>query len=124
SHAVPYVMVDDLCEHLHTLTVPDVELLCQFAREFFFKVPRQLLGDRTVAELAAITLGAFDFMQDARKEGVTVQVINPEEEGWDAPVTVIRADVGDRPFIVDTIREYLSGENLPILHYVYRVVGI
>jgi glutamate dehydrogenase len=39
-------------------------------------------------------------------------------------VTVIRAEVGDRPFIVDTIREYLSAENISIHHYIYPVLHV
>src|SRR5690606_12748177 len=74
--------------------------------------------------LAALTQGAFRFLRSARVDQVDVEVVNPEEEGWNAPVTIIRAEVRDRPFIVDTIRESLAGANLPTHHYVYPVIGI
>jgi hypothetical protein len=117
-------LVDELCEFLEGSDGDDPGLLCAFAREFFAKVPRQLIAERTLDDLAALTRGAFELLQRASEEGVTVEVVDPAEEGWSAPVTVIRAELRDRPFIVDTIREYLSSENLPIHHYVYPVVGI
>jgi len=118
------VSVDELCEHLSRARPDEAALVCDFARIFFGKVPRQLLEERTVDELAAMTLGAWRFLERARPDQVNVELADPREEGWPAPVTVIRTEVGDRPFIVDTIREYLNGENIPILHYVYPVLRV
>ena len=118
------VTVDELCEHLGRLDRADGALLCDFARIFFGKVPRQLLEERSVEELGAMTLGAWEFLQRARPDRVNVELADPREEGWHAPVTVVRTEVGDRPFIVDTIREYLKGEEIPILHYVYPVLRV
>jgi glutamate dehydrogenase len=121
AHAVT---VDELCAHLTGLGRTDTLLLCQFARAFFAKSPRHLLEERDTAQLAAMTLGAWEFLRRARPDQVNVQVVNPEEEGWTAGVTVLRAEVGDRPFIVDTIREFLAGQDLPIHQYVYPVLRI
>ncbi|HEX2211504.1 MAG TPA: NAD-glutamate dehydrogenase [Longimicrobium sp.] len=121
AHAVT---VDELCAHLTGLGRPDTPLLCQFARAFFAKSPRHLLDERDTGQLAAMTLGAWEFLRRARPDQVNVEIVNPEEEGWSAPVTVMRAEVGDRPFIVDTIREYLAGQDLPIHQYVYPVLRI
>ncbi|HVH13736.1 MAG TPA: hypothetical protein VM759_11820, partial [Longimicrobium sp.] len=118
------VTVDELCEHLTRLGRADDALLCEFARTFFAKAPRHLLESRGADQLAAMTLGAWEFLRRARPDQVNVQVIDPEEEGWNAGLTVVRAEVGDRPFIVDTIREYLAGEDLPIHHYVYPVLRV
>ena len=116
--------VDELCEHLTRLRRPDNALLCEFARAFFAKAPRQLLEERTPEQLAALTLGAWEFLRRARPDQVNVQVINPEDEGWSDAITVVRAEVGDRPFIVDSIRESLAGQDLTIHHYVYPVLRI
>ncbi|HEX8317341.1 NAD-glutamate dehydrogenase [Longimicrobium sp.] len=118
------VTVDELCEHLSALRRPDGDALCRFARLFFAKVPRQLLEERGTAQLAALTLGAWEFLRGARPDQVNVQVVDPEDEGWSAPVTVIRAEVGDRPFIVDTVREYLAAEGLHIHQYAYPVIPV
>jgi glutamate dehydrogenase len=121
AHAVT---VDELCAHLTGLARADNALLCEFARAFFAKSPRHLLEERGPDQLAAMTLGAWEFLRNARPDQVNVQVVNPEDEGWSAPVTVLRAEVGDRPFIVDTIREYLAGQDLAIHQYVYPVLRI
>ena len=42
-----------------------------------------------------------------------------EDEGWSAPVTVVRANLSDRPFIVDTLREYLHSQELAIEYLIY-----
>jgi glutamate dehydrogenase len=118
------VTVDELCEHLTRLGRGDNDLLCQFARTFFAKAPRHLLEERAADQLAAMTVGAWEFLRRARPDQVNVQVTNPEEEGWSAGVTVLRAEVGDRPFIVDTIREYLARQDLPIHQYVYPVLRV
>jgi glutamate dehydrogenase len=117
-------LIEEICNHLERTQAGNTELLCAFAREFFAKAPRQLAQDRKVEDLTALTMGAFRFLESARPERVNVEVLNPEEEDWTAPVTLIRAEVGDRPFIVDTIREYLSAENMTIQHYIYPVLGV
>jgi len=118
-------IVDEICEHLEsTATAEDTELLCDFARRFFNKIPRAMFQERDVAQLAAMAAGTFAFFRTALRDNANVRVANPEEEGWSAPVTVIRATVGDRPFVVDTIREYLAGENAVIEHFIHPVVGV
>jgi glutamate dehydrogenase len=118
------VTVDELCDHLSRLARADDALLCEFARAFFAKAPRHLLEERGAEQLAGMTLGAWEFLRRARPDQVNAQVINPEEEGWAGGVTVVRAEVGDRPFIVDTIREYLGREDLPIHQYIYPVLRV
>jgi len=116
--------VEELCSHLERTQEGDTAPLCAFARIFFAKVPRSVLQERGVQDLAALTIGAFRFVQRVRPEEVNVEVLNPEQEGWSAPVTVIRAHVVDRPFIVDTIREYLTSQDIAIHHFVYPVLSI
>ena len=118
------VSVDELCEHLSALGRADQALLCDFARVFFARVPRVLLQERSVEELAAMAVGDWEFLSRARPDEVNVELTHPHAEGWKAPVTVLRAEVGDRPFIVDSIREYLNGEQIPILHYIYNVIRV
>jgi glutamate dehydrogenase len=116
-------LVDQICVAIEQDRPYDGRL-SEFAREFLAKAPRAMLMDRPMEDVEALTRGAFRLLERGKEDGVTVEVIDPEEEGWSAPVTVIRAEVRDRPFIVDTIREYLNGENLPIQHYVYPVIGV
>src|SRR3954470_13757081 len=93
------VTADELCDHIRTLGRGDARLACDFARIFITRVPRALLEQRPVAELGAMILGAWDFLQRARPDLVNAEVVDPRDEGWSAPVSVIRTEVGDRPFI-------------------------
>ncbi|MBV9773616.1 MAG: hypothetical protein JO040_06680, partial [Gemmatimonadetes bacterium] len=85
--------VDELCTYLQRTQGGNIDLLCAFARIFFAKVPRALLQERGIPELAALTVGAFRFVERARPDQVNVEVVDPENEGWSAPVTLIRAQV-------------------------------
>ncbi len=124
--------VEAVCRHFESTHDGDTALLCQFARVFFTRVPRQLVRERSVPDLGAMVLGAYRFATADAVErgegggggGVRVQVVNAVEEGWSAPVTVIRTLVSDRPFIVDTIREFLGSEKLAIREYLYPVVRL
>ncbi len=118
------VTADEICARIESHGRADQALVCDFARIFIGRAPRALLEERSADELAAMTLGAWEFLNRARPDQVNVEVADPRDEGWKAPVSVIRTEVGDRPFIVDTIREYLTGENVPILQYVYPVLRV
>jgi glutamate dehydrogenase len=118
------VTADELCAHIRSLGRADEALACEFARAFIPRVPRSVLEERPVETLAAMVLGAWEFLRRARPDQVNVEVVDPAAEGWQAPVSVIRTEVGDRPFIVDTLREYLNAENVSILHYVYPVLRV
>jgi glutamate dehydrogenase len=117
--------LDELCARLEQgVSEDEARLLCDFARIFFARLPRPITQDRTPEELTALVRGSFRFLESARPEGVNVEVVQPEAEGWDAPVTLLRAKVGDRPFIVDSIREYLASEEIVIHHFVHPVMRV
>jgi glutamate dehydrogenase len=116
--------VETLCRYLSETREGDTALLCDFARVFFRKVPAELAAERSIEALAAMVYGAFRFFEAGPPDPVRVQIVTPEEEGWSAPVSVLRTLVTDRPFVVDTIREYLGAEHVQILHYMYPVLGV
>ncbi len=120
-------IADEACRFLENMLDPgDPRTVIDFAEIFFSKASREFLAERTAEELARVTHGAFEFLRGSRADRVDVQVLNPDEdvEGWYAPVTVIRTSVSERPFIVDTIREYLHAQGLPIEHNVYPVIDV
>ena len=104
----------------------DAQLLLDFAGIFLGRVPEDLLRERTAEDLAALTRGALDFLKGSRPYRVDVAVVNPEREtqGWEAPVTVIRTNVSERPFIIDSIREYLNSQGLLIERMVYPMLDV
>ncbi|MSR35224.1 MAG: NAD-glutamate dehydrogenase [Gemmatimonadetes bacterium] len=113
---------DAVSRQLEQLVEPgEAGLVVAFAEAFFAKAPPDFLHERSVDALAHLVLGAFRFLQRSRPDRVDVEVLNPtiETEGWAAPVTVVRANISDRPFIVDTMREYLHAEQLAIEYMIY-----
>jgi glutamate dehydrogenase len=102
------------------------DLVASFAQLFFSTASSEFLAVRSAEELAQTAIGAFEFLNASRRDRVNVQLFNPDvdTEGWYAPVTVIRTDLSERPFIVDTIREYLHSEGLAIDHYLYPVLHV
>lgn len=111
--------LQQICEQLAQADRVDSDLACSLAGAFIGKHARQT---GKVEDEAALILGAFRFLQESRPERVNVAVSNPEEEGWNAPLTIVRAMVGDRPFVVDSIREYLTAQNLAIHRFVHPVL--
>ena len=105
---------------------PRGDLIASFAAVFYSTAHSDLLHDRSADELARSAIGAFEFLEASRPDRVNVEVFNPDvdTEGWYAPVTVIRTDLSERPFIVDTIREYLHANGLLLDHYVYPVLHV
>jgi glutamate dehydrogenase len=104
----------------------EADLAVRFCELLFSKAPPGFLEERSTAVLARMALQAFRFLQRSRADHVDVEVINPDvdTEGWFAPVTVIRTNVSERPFIVDTIREYLHAQDLGIGAYIYPVLHV
>ncbi|RMH23200.1 MAG: NAD-glutamate dehydrogenase [Gemmatimonadetes bacterium] len=119
--------IDAVCRQLERQVDPDeAELVSAFAEIFFSRARPELLHARSSDALAHMALGAFRFLQQSRPDRVDVQVINPDidNEGWYAPVTVLRTNISERPFIVDTIREFLHSQDLAIEHIIYPVLHV
>ena len=97
-----------------------------FAELFLAKAPPEYLHEQSTDALAHVVLGAFRFLQRSQPGVVDVQVFDPsmELEGWAAPVTVVRSNSMDRPFIIDTIREYLHVRDFAIEYMIYPVLYV
>ena len=110
----------EVCDRLSQI-LDDSGPAVGFAETLLSKAPPELLSERDPDSLARMALGALSFMAASIGDRVDVSVTNPSQavEGWEAPVTVLRANVSERPFIVDTIREYLHAEGLSISSIVY-----
>ena len=119
--------VDAVCRQLeHQVEFSEAPLVIEFAEIFFSKAPAEFLHERSTDALAHLALGAFRFLQRSRPGRVDVEVRNPDvsDEGWYAPVTVIRTNVTERPFIVDSIREFLHAQELAIEYIIYPVLHV
>ncbi|HUG01275.1 MAG TPA: NAD-glutamate dehydrogenase domain-containing protein [Longimicrobiales bacterium] len=128
STAADGPLLEAVCALLSELVPPeDAELAFSFCRLFLAKAPDEFFLNRAPEAIARLVHGSWRHLQRSRPDRVDVEVVNPvhAEEGWSAPVTVLRTHVSERPFVVDTIREYLHAEDFAIgrfLHPVLRVV--
>ena len=103
------------------------ENVVRFTEIFLSKAPRAFLAERSPEAQARVALGTYHFLARADRSSPRAEVFNPSEEGdegWSAPVTVIRANVTERPFIVDTIREFVHSRGLAVVHYIYPVLFV
>ncbi|HSG09386.1 MAG TPA: NAD-glutamate dehydrogenase domain-containing protein [Longimicrobiales bacterium] len=119
--------VDAVCRQLERQVDPsEVALVLEFAEIFLAKAPSEFIHERSTDALAHLVLGAFRFLQRARPDRVDVEVGNPDvgDEGWYAPVTLIRTNITERPFIVDSIREFLHSQGLAIEYIIYPVLHV
>lgn len=120
-------IVDSVCRLLEAeVDAAEAPLVTTFGELFLSKATSDFLTERTPETLASLVLGSYRFLEASRPERVDVEVFNPDEdnEGWYAPVTVIRTNISERPFVVDTIREYLHSQELPIEHNIYPVLHV
>jgi glutamate dehydrogenase len=104
----------------------DRELARKFVQLFYADARADLFSRRDAATLAEMAIGAFRFLREASPARVAVQVLTfaGTDATANAPVTVIRTLVTDRPFVVDTIREYLTSCDLDIEWFIYRVLNV
>ena len=119
--------IDAVCRQLERHVDPnETESVLAFAEIFLSKATKEFLSNRSADTLAHITLGAWRFLQDSHPDRVDVDVFNPEvdDEGWYAPVTVLRTSISERPFIVDSLREFLHEEDVSIEHLIYPVMHV
>ena len=119
--------IDAVCRLLERLVDPnEAESVLAFTEIFFAKATEEFLHARSVDSLAHIALGAWRFFQNSQPDTVDVEVFNPEahNEGWYAPVTVLRTSISERPFIVDSLREFLHDQDLSIEYLIYPVMHV
>ena len=119
--------IDAVCRLLERLVDPnEAESVLAFTEIFLAKATEEFLHARSVDSLAHVALGAWRFLQDSQPDTVDVEVFNPEahNEGWYAPVTVLRTHLSERPFIVDSLREFLHDEGLSIDYLIYPVMHV
>ena len=102
------------------------ELLSAFVPRFLAKATEELLKERSTADLARMCVDSLDFLDRSSPDRVDVEVVNPklDENRWSTPVTVVRTNISERPFIIDTIREFLSSHDLRIGHFVYPLFAV
>jgi glutamate dehydrogenase len=119
--------IDAVCRQLERQVDPnETDPVVAFAEIFLSKATKEFLHGRSADTLAHKTLGSWWFLQDSHPDRGDVEVFNPEvdKEGWYAPVMVLRTSISERPFIVDSLREFLHDEDLSIEYLIYPVMHV
>lgn len=111
--------IDEICRHLESRTDgTDQGPLLEFARLFLSRIPDDQLHRGTVEDLSSMTFATYGFMEESRPDRVDVSVVNG------VAATYIRTNVSERPFIIDSIREYLSYRELTVERMIYTILDV
>ncbi len=105
-------------------TGPDAARLATFAKVLLAR-PTGYVAELAEEEAAALVVSAYRFFA-APGPALRVRALTPDyaSEGWDAPVSIVETVLGDRPFIVDTVREELRAQGVEahtLLHPIFAV---
>jgi glutamate dehydrogenase len=96
-----------------------------FARAYARRMPEDeapiVDGDQLDAEI----VGAFDFLDDRRREPLSIRVFDPtvEHDGYAAPGSVVEIVIDDMPFLIDSITSRLAALGHTIVRHYHPVVG-
>jgi glutamate dehydrogenase len=118
--------LDEVCTRLAELASEDGPLAREFGRLYLAKASDEFFLGRSADTIARLAYGSWRHLQRSSPTRVDVEVTNPdlEEDGWSAPVTLLRTNVSERPFIVDTIREFLHAEDYAIGRFLHPVLNV
>lgn len=101
----------------------DAERLAAFAGRLFAKADDAFLEQFDVDALRAIAKGGLGFLDGLGDAPYRVDVRNPRYrvDGWEAPFTLVRLALRDRPFIVDSVRHELRRQGFELAHLLHPV---
>lgn len=105
-------------------TGPDGARLGTFAKVLLAR-PTGYVAELAEEEAAALVVSAYRFFAGPGPS-LRVRALTPDYagEGWDAPVSIVETVLGDRPFIVDTVRAELRAQGFEahtLLHPIFAV---
>ncbi len=101
-------------------------LVARFAPFFLDMASQELLAERSASALAGMCWGTFQFLDRSRPDRVDVEVVTSDGDHppGKPPVMIVHTNISERPFIVDTIREYLSSLDLATSHLLYPLITV
>src|SRR5690554_48543 len=114
----------ELSERLKQET--DNPLLQRFANLLFEKANPDFLEAFDAGSLVKMAAGALDFFSSSSGRTPRVQVFNPDpaKDGWESPYTVVRVELSDRPFIVDSIKAEIRRQDYELYYLLHPVYGV
>lgn len=116
-------IIEAVCQELENRGESD-DLVGKFAKLFLRKAPIDFLEERSTETLATLVLGSFQYLQNSEPDKVNVDLENLADDEWPLPVTAIRTHVTERPFIVNTVREFLHSRDIGIEGFLHPVMHV
>jgi glutamate dehydrogenase len=100
--------------------------LKHFASLLFGKADPALVEALGTEGLLAIAKRGLKFTEQRETDEVLLRVYNPSYpvDGWEAPYTVIEFCLGDRPFIVDSVKAELKRKNVELLYLLHPILSV
>ncbi|MEX2541064.1 MAG: NAD-glutamate dehydrogenase [Trueperaceae bacterium] len=101
-------------------------LVTAFAEILFEKSDPRFLEAFDPESLSAMAAEGFAFLDSLAHQEMSVDVFNPtfEADGWEAPYTVLRLCLRDRPFIVDSVRAELRRREFGLDHLLHPIYSV
>jgi glutamate dehydrogenase len=97
------------------------EALKSYAHELLSRATPDFYVDRRDGEIEGIVASVFDLMQTTGPDEIGLRVYQRPDFGhWGS----VEAVISDRPFVVDTLRQYLISKGFEIRHHMHPVVAV
>lgn len=98
-----------------------VAILESFAGEMLGRAPGDFFAGRDDQGVARTVKDLFELLEATGPDGISVRVRQQPDLG---PIGGVELIVGDRPFIVDTVRQYLISKGFEIRYQLHPVVVV
>lgn len=85
------------------------------------RAPADFFRDHDDAGLVELVESVFDLLESTRPDEIAVRVTPRSEPAHAATVEVL---ISDRPFVVDTLRQYLTSREFEIRHILHPVIVV
>ena len=126
-----YSSIDNMLEHLYEyinkkLDDSNVELVTEFARQYFSMVAFEDINTRQIDDLYGAVLSHWNLALEKQPGTENIHIYNPtlEEHGWQSPHTVIEIVIEDMPFLLQSVTMEINRQgfsNHQVIHPVYAV---
>ncbi len=97
-----------------------------FSEVLFDKAYPEFLERFQPDGLLAVTMGALKWIEQGPPEQIKVRVYKPEaaQHGWTWPGSAMEIHLGDRPFLVDSVRAEIRRHGYEVAHNLHPILQI
>ena len=104
----------------------DADQLDRFVQALLTKVDESFFEQFDSEAIYAMAIDGFEFLRAVGSAPLKVEVFNPTfaADGFEAPFTVVRLVLEDRPFIVDSVQAELARQKLDLAYQLHPIVEV